>query len=102
MKTIERKGVSAAHRSEEDFEQGFLRFRGFKQIAERVLAGDDDVDEAIERGYDLARRQGRRFRSESEFRRWLVRTVLNEALMILHEKDSAAEASSQHIFWQSR
>jgi len=102
MKKIERKGVSAAHRSQEDFEQEFLRFRGFKQIADRVPAGDDDVDEAIERGYDLARRQGRRFRSESEFRRWLLRTLLNEALMILHEKESVAEASSRRIFWQSR
>lgn|SRR5215831_18539806 len=94
MKTIERKGVSAAHRSEEDFEQEFLRFGGFKQIAERVLTGDDDVDQAIERGYDLAGRQRRRFRSESEFRRWLVRTVLNEALMILHEKESAHQADA--------
>jgi DNA-directed RNA polymerase specialized sigma24 family protein len=102
MKTIERKGVGAANASE-DFEQEFLRFRGLcREIAERVLNGDDDVDEAMHRSYVAAGSQRRKFRSDGELRRWLVRTVLNEALMILHEKESAAEASSQCIFWQTR
>lgn len=95
MKMIERKGVRAANGSAEDFEQDFLRFAGlFKQIAERVLTGNEDVEEAMQRSYDAAVRQRRRFPSDGEFRRWLVRTVLNEALMILHEKESAAEASN--------
>jgi len=38
--------------------------------------------------------------SDSEFRRWLVRTVLNGALMILRERESGAERSGHRIFRQ--
>jgi hypothetical protein len=71
-----------------------------KQIAERVLDGTEEVEEAIERSHAAAASQRCRFRCEGEFRRWLVRTVLNEALTILHERESSAEGSSELIFWQ--
>jgi len=98
MKTIERKAVRAANGSERDFEQEFLRLAGvFQPIAESVFTGEDDVEKAMLRSYEVAARQRWKFRNDGEFRRWLVRTVLNEALMTLREKDNAA-ASSQWIF----
>jgi DNA-directed RNA polymerase specialized sigma24 family protein len=101
MNPIKRGSVDATDGKREDFEQEFLRCRGLlRLIAERVLGGDDDVEEAMQRSYEAAACQRRRFRSDGEFRRWLARTVLNEALMILHEQESVTEGSSELIFWQ--
>jgi DNA-directed RNA polymerase specialized sigma24 family protein len=93
--------VGSANTIQEDLEQRFSSCRGLlTEIADRVLSGEDDVKEAMQRSYAAAAGERRRFRSDGEFRRWLVRTVLNEALMILHEKESAEEGSSELIFWQ--
>jgi DNA-directed RNA polymerase specialized sigma24 family protein len=101
MKENESRGVGSANTIREDLERQFSSCRGLlRQVAERVLSGEDDVEEAIERCYAATAGERRRFRSEGEFRRWLVRTVLNQALMILHEKESAEEGSSELIFWQ--
>lgn len=79
----------------------FSRYLGsLKLIAQRVLEGDDEVREALRRGYLAAAGQGRKLENGGEFRRRLVRTVLNEALLILQEKESAADQSSGAIFWQ--
>ena len=65
MKTDERKGTRAADGSAEDFAQEFFRFEGlFKQVAERVLNGDDDVEEAIERSYAAAVSQRQKFQND--------------------------------------
>lgn len=101
MKLNERKGVGLTGQSRKDFDQQFLSCRGLlKQIAERVLNGTEEVEEAMQRSYAAAASQRRRFRCDGEFRRWLARVVLNEALMILRERESASEASSELVFWQ--
>src|SRR5262245_44324767 len=101
MKPSEPRGVSPTNLSRKDFDQQFLSCRALlKQIAERVLNGDDDIEEVMQRSYAAAASQRRRFRSDGEFRRWLVRTVFNEALTILHEKENSSEGSSEMIFWQ--
>jgi len=101
MKPSERRSVGPTKVNRRDFDEQFLSCKGLlKQIAERVLNGDEDVDEAMQRSYAAAASQRRKFRCDGEFRCWLVRTVLNEALTILHEKESAAERSSELIFWQ--
>ena len=101
MKPSERRGVGATNLNRKDFDEQFLSCKALlKQIAERVLSGTEEVEEAMQRSYTAAASQRRRFRSDGEFRRWLVRTVLNEALTILHEKESATEGSSALIFWQ--
>lgn len=102
MKPNELRGVDPPKANREVLDPQFLGCEGLlKQIAERVLNGDDDVEEAMQRSYAAAAIQRRSFRCDGEFRRWLVRTVLNEALTILHEKESAAEGSSELIFWQA-
>jgi len=101
MKPSKGRGVGRTNRIREDFDKQFLRCKGLlKQIAERVLNGTEEVEEAMQRSYATAASQRRRFRCDGEFRRWLVRIVLNEALMLLHEKESAAEGSRELIFWQ--
>lgn len=100
MKANDRRGVGSEDATKE-FEQQFSGCRGLlRQVAERVLEGDHDVEEAMQRSYAAAIGQRRSFPSDGEFRRWLVRAVLNEALMILHEKESVKEGSSELIFWQ--
>jgi len=92
-------GVRPAKQDELDLQ--FSRcLASLRLIAGRVLNGDDDVREAMRRSYLAAASQRRRLGSDGEFRRWLVRTVLNEALMILHERESAAERSGDRIFRQ--
>ena len=101
MKPSDSSEVKLAIESGEELEQRFSSCTGMlRLIAERVLNGAEDVEEAMQRSYEAASSQRRRFRSEGEFRRWLVRTVLNEALMILHERASAAAGSNELILWQ--
>lgn len=101
MKPSERRCAGPTNLGRKDFDQQFLSCKGMlKQIAERVLNGTEEVEEAMQRGYVAAASQRRWFRSDGEFRRWLVRTVLNEALTILHEKESASAGSSELVFWQ--
>lgn len=101
MKPNERRSFGPAEVNRQEFDQQFLNCKGLlKQIAGRVLNGTEEVEEAMQRSYAAAANQRRKFNSEGEFRRWLVRTVLNEALTILHEKESAAQGSSELVFWQ--
>ena len=94
------RGVGPTHQKEE-FDTQFSQCQGsLRLIAERVLDGDDDVREAMRRSYLAASNQRRGSEGDGEFRRWLVRTVLNEALMILHEKESGAESPDARIFEQ--
>jgi DNA-directed RNA polymerase specialized sigma24 family protein len=93
------RGVGPAKQNELDL-QFSQCLASLRLIAGRVLNGDDDVREAMRRSYLAAASQRWSLESDGEFRRWLVRTVLNEALMILHEKESGAESSGDRIFWQ--
>ena len=100
MKPSEPRTIIPADLSRKDLEQQLSGCQGLlKQIAESVLNGTEAVEEAMQRSYAAAASQRRRFRSDGEFRRWLVRSVLNEALAILRERESAAEGSRELIFW---
>src|SRR5215510_7264560 len=101
MKPAKESCLDVSGENRKNFDRQFSRCKSMlKQIAERVLNGTEGVEEAMQRSYAAAASQRRRFRSEGEFRRWLVRTMLNEALMILHEKESTLEGSSELIFRQ--
>jgi len=77
---------------EQKFDEHFDQCsNSLRLIAERVLEGDEEVDNAMRRCSDAAAGQRRRFANDGEFRSWLVRTLLSEALMILHERQSAPE-----------
>jgi hypothetical protein len=99
MKLTESSIARARSDKREDLDQEFLRLKGvLKLVAGRVLKGADDMEEALEKSYRLAAGDGRRFSNEGALRQWLIRTVLSEALLILHEKESRAESGEEAIF----
>jgi DNA-directed RNA polymerase specialized sigma24 family protein len=69
-----------------------------RPIAKRLLEGAEEVEEAIEKCYDAASDHRRRFDSDGEFRAWLARILLNEALMILHERQGGSEDTSKPVY----
>ena len=80
--------VDGEQKFDEHFEQCSNSLR---LIAKRVLEGAEEVDNAMRRCSDATAGQRRRFANDGEFRSWLVRTLLSEALMILHERQSGSE-----------
>ena len=55
--------------------RGLLRF-----VASRLLNGPDEIAEAVERCFHTASRYPMSFEYEGEFRSWLVRVLVDEAL----------------------
>ena len=55
-------------------------------IACRVLGGPQCAEEAIGRCWRIASRHPQQFEYESEFRSWLLRVLIHEALMLLRER----------------
>jgi DNA-directed RNA polymerase specialized sigma24 family protein len=55
--------------------RGLLRF-----VASRLLNGPDQIEEAVERCLHTASRYPMSFEYEGEFRSWLVRVLVDEAL----------------------
>jgi len=87
--------VESEQKFDEHFEQCSSSLR---LIAQRVLEGAEEVDNAMRRCSDAAAGQRRRFANHGEFRSWLVRTLLSEALMILHERQSGPEDEGVPIY----
>jgi DNA-directed RNA polymerase specialized sigma24 family protein len=89
--------------SREEFGVQFEQCRSsLRLIAERVLDGAEEVEAAMQKCYDAASDERRRFDSDGEFRVWLARILLNEALMILHERQSRPEDTSEPIHTDGR
>jgi DNA-directed RNA polymerase specialized sigma24 family protein len=96
MKEHEEKGSFGI--GEEEFDLEFSRIRGSMQmIAEMVLDGAESVEEAIKKCQAAAARRRNRFASEGEFRSWLMREMLNEALVILRERQSRLETAEIQV-----
>ena len=68
------------------FDARFRRsYRMLHFIACRVLGGPERAEEAIGRCCRVASRHPRRLEHEDEFRRWLLRVLIDEALVLLRE-----------------
>ncbi len=65
-----------------------LRYRGLLyQIAERVLEGPEGAEDAVNRSLALATRTPKKRRTHTgDFRSWLLRIVIDEALQILRAR----------------
>jgi DNA-directed RNA polymerase specialized sigma24 family protein len=64
-----------------------LRYRGVLSfVAHRVLNNHLEAEEAVRNCLLSASYTVPRFESEGAFRGWLVRVLMDEALMILHKK----------------
>ena len=60
------------------------------------------MDNAMRNCSNAAAGQRRRFANAGEFRSWLVRTLLSEALMILRERPSGEEDEDVAIYSNRR
>jgi DNA-directed RNA polymerase specialized sigma24 family protein len=68
-------------------ETRLLRYCGLLGfVASRVLDGPDEIAAAVERCFRTASRYPMGFEYEGEFRNWLVRILLDEALEIRSRK----------------
>jgi DNA-directed RNA polymerase specialized sigma24 family protein len=80
----------AANGSQEEpavFDARFSRcFRLLHFVACRVLGGPERAHDAIEACWLTTSRNSPRFEYEGEFRRWLVRVLIDEALAILRNE----------------
>lgn len=66
-----------------EFEARFLPCRGLLRfVASRLLNDPDEIEEAVERCFHTASRYPMSFEYEGEFRSWLVRVLVDEALQI--------------------
>jgi len=74
-----------------------LRHRGLLyQIAERVLDGPEGAEEAVNRSLTAAtRRTYDNSKLAGEFRGWLLRIVIDEALLILRGRDNAGKLAPE-------
>jgi len=92
-------GARAREGRQAEFELQFEQLRSsLKLIARQVLQGEDEIEEAIQKCYTVAAGQRVRFECDGEFRSWLVRALLNDALMILREKQSGSEMTGEQMF----
>jgi DNA-directed RNA polymerase specialized sigma24 family protein len=74
----------------EVFNDRFVRcLRLLYLIAGRVLGGPENAAEAVRNCYATAANNPPRFQHEGEFRSWLLRVLINEALGLLRTRDFA-------------
>lgn len=70
------------------FEARFSRCQGLLCcIACRVLGGHSEVEEAVGRCWRFASLNPPKFKYEGEFRSWLIRILIDEALAIRKQKN---------------
>ena len=80
------------------FDARFRRsYRTLHFIACRVLGGPERAEEAIGSCWRIASRHRRRFEDEGEFRRWLLRVLIDEALVLLGE---SVPTPSAKVLWE--
>lgn len=76
-----------------------IRFRRCRRllyfIATRVLGAEERADDAVDDCFITASRPTRRFGSEGAFRCWLLRVLIDEALLILREEGDAIPISRE-------
>jgi len=82
-----------------EFETRFSRSRSLLYfVACRVLEGSEGADEAVGRCFLKARENPPEFHYQGAFRSWLVRILIDEALLILIEKRGGSTRSREQVF----
>jgi len=91
------------------FEELYERHRpGIYQTALHILRNQQDAEDAVQRSFQSAFTNLRRFRGDSSFSTWLTRIAINEALMLLRQRrtnlrplegcgDGDCESSAFHL-----
>ena len=91
------------------FEELYERHRpGIYQTVLHILRNQQDAEDAVQRSFQRAFTNLRRFRGDSTFSTWLTRIAINEALMLLRQRrtnirplegcsDGDCESSALHL-----
>jgi hypothetical protein len=91
MKEKHKETISGRWNDKELILRECVRYRGLlRQIAERLLDGCANADEAVDRSIVAAVKTRIPMHSRGEFRSWVLRLVIDEALHLLHERAVAA------------
>lgn len=73
-----------------DFDSQFSACkRLLRFIAVKVLGNDDEAEEVIRNCYASASQVAHEFTDIGEFRRWLLRVAIDEALLLQHQRRKA-------------
>jgi DNA-directed RNA polymerase specialized sigma24 family protein len=73
------------------FAARFARCRGLlRLIASRVLGSNEEAENALQSCWLTASRNPPKFEYEGAFRSWLFRILIDEALIILREKEQSS------------
>jgi hypothetical protein len=80
-----------------DFENRFSKSRKLIAfVARRVLDSEEEAEAAVKGCFKTACRNPPVFTSDGAFRSWILRMVIEEALLILSHKDDAVSAHLRH------
>jgi len=77
--------------------RGLLRF-----VASRVLDDGEEAEQAVRNCHRAAINNPKEFAYEGDFRSWLFRILIAEALQILHHRKSFSESAAELVFFQER
>jgi RNA polymerase sigma-70 factor, ECF subfamily len=85
------------------FDTQFSQSRGLLYfIAHRVLDDSEEAEEAVQNCLLTAIRNPLMFESEGAFRSWLVRILIDEALLILRQKNRTSATCHEQVFADQR
>jgi len=91
MWKLQKQAASGRWNDKELILRECLRYRALlRQIAERLLDGHGDADAAVDRCIVAAAKTRVPMHSRGEFRSWVLRLVIDEALQLLHERAVSA------------
>jgi len=87
--------ANGPHEDPEIFRARFWRSHGLLQlVACRVLGNSERADEAIENCWLTASRNPPRFEYEGAFRSWVVRVLIDRALVLLRDNEESDQSES--------
>jgi RNA polymerase sigma-70 factor, ECF subfamily len=85
------------------FDTQFSQYRGLLYfIANRVLDDSEGGEEAVQNCLLTATRNTPKFESEGAFRSWLLRILIDEALLILRQKNRTSAICHEQVFAEQR
>ena len=92
----ERHMLTDITEAEVNSQRQFRKYRGLLHfLATRVLDGQAGAEQAVANCFTRSVRIHQSFDSEGEYRAWLFKTLIQEALHILHEKRVAARTKGE-------
>jgi hypothetical protein len=95
--------MKAAMRNPVVFDDRFSRCRRLLYfIARRVLGGSEGAEEAVKNCLLTVTRNLPKFESEGAFRSWLLRILIDEALLILRQKNRTSATCHEQVFAEER